>query len=67
MRGGWVKRRWRRRLETIFEDEEFLAGPYPEMAPTPFATGMQLVSEWVEQILPCWFGGREGSMCMWIV
>jgi hypothetical protein len=37
------------------------------MEPTPFATGMQLVSEWVEQILPCWFDGREESMCVWIV
>ena len=69
MRGGGrgVKRRWRR-LETIYEDEEFLAGPYPEMESNVFAASMQLVSDWVEQILPCvWFGESEDGMCAWRV
>jgi hypothetical protein len=55
-------------LETIYEDEEFLAGPYPEMESNVFAASMRLVSDWVEQILPCvWFGESEDGMCAWRV
>ena len=70
MRGGGgrgVRRRWRRRLETIYEDEEFLAGPYPEMESNVLVASIQLVSDWVEQILPCWFGESEDGMCVWRV
>ena len=66
MRGGRVKRRWRR-LETIYEDEEFLAGPYPEMESNVLVASIQLVSDWVEQILPCWFGESEDGLCVWRV
>ena len=56
--------RQRTKLETIREDEEFLAGPYPQ--DNLYTSGMQLVSTWVEQIFPCWFDGHE-DMCAWRV
>jgi hypothetical protein len=52
------------KLETIYEDHEFLVGPYPQE--TFYASGFQLVTDWAEQIFPCWFAGHE-DVCAWRV
>jgi hypothetical protein len=61
-----VVRKYNRRtkLETIPEDQEFMFGPYPQ--DTLYSTSVQVISNWAEQIFPCWFEGHE-DVCAWRV